>query len=95
MDDITLNAYSGAVTREWTYMVYLDGDNNLESAAVDDFLEMSSVGSTSQVAVVAQMDRIAGYTTAYDNWTDTRRFYITPGMTPARQRHQHRRGQHG
>ena len=38
---------SGATaTREWTYMVYLDGDNNLEDAAVNDFLEMSSVGST-------------------------------------------------
>lgn len=83
VDDITLNAYSGAVTREWTYMVYLDGDNNLEAAAVDDFLELSSVGSTSQVAVVAQMDRIGGYDTTYDDWTDTRRFYITSGMTPA------------
>ena len=69
-------------TREWTYMVYLDGDNNLEAAAVNDFLEMSSVGSTSQVAVVAQMDRITGYDTTYDNWTDTRRFYVTNGMTP-------------
>jgi hypothetical protein len=33
----------------WTYMVYLDGDNNLEGAAIDDFMEMSSVGSTSDV----------------------------------------------
>ena len=39
---------------------------------------MSSVGSTSQVAVVVQMDRITGYDTTYDNWTDTRRFYVTP-----------------
>jgi hypothetical protein len=64
-------------------MVYLDGDNNLESAAVNDFLEMSSVGSSSQVDVVAQMDRISGYDTTYDNWTDTRRFHVTTGMTPA------------
>jgi hypothetical protein len=28
---------------KWTYMVYLDGDNNLEGAAIDDFMEMSSV----------------------------------------------------
>ena len=84
VDDISLSALSGAVpVRDWTYMVYLDGDNNLETAAVDDFLEMSSVGSTSQVAVLAQMDRIAGYDTTCDNWTDTRRFYITAGMTPA------------
>ena len=25
----------------WTFMVYLDGDNNLEAAAIADFLEMS------------------------------------------------------
>lgn len=31
--------------KEWTFMVYLDGDNNLEENAVDDFLEMASVGS--------------------------------------------------
>ena len=83
VDDITLNAYSGvAPVRDWTYMVYLDGDNNLESAAVNDFLEMSGVGSTPQVAVVAQMDRITGYSIDYGDWTDTRRFLITPGMTP-------------
>jgi hypothetical protein len=31
----------------WTFMIYLDGDNNLEGAGIDDFMEMSSVGSTS------------------------------------------------
>ena len=82
------------VTRDWTYMVYLDGDNNLEAAAIDDFLEMSSVGSTPEVAVVAQMDRIAGYDTSNGDWTDTRRFYVTHDMTPTAG-DQHRRGQHG
>jgi hypothetical protein len=83
VDDITLSALTGAApVRDWTYMVYLDGDNNLEAAAVHDFLEMSSVGSTSQVAVVAQMDRIAGYDASYGNWTDTRRFYVVNSMTP-------------
>ncbi len=63
-------------------MVYLDGDNNLEAAAVDDFLEMSSVGSSANVDIVVQMDRIGGYSTAYDDWTDTKRYHVTPGMTP-------------
>jgi hypothetical protein len=66
----------------WTFMVYLDGDNNLESAALDDFMEISSVGSTAGVNIVAQFDRIPGYVSSYDDWTTCKRFLITPGMTP-------------
>lgn len=70
-------------TDEWTFMVYLAGDNNLEYAAIEDFMEMSSIGSSSNVNIVVQMDRVSGYDTTYGNWTDTRRFHITPGLTPA------------
>ena len=69
--------------KPWTFMVYLDGDNNLEGAGIDDFLEMSSIGSNATVNIVVQFDRIGGYSTSYGNWTSTKRFYITPGMTPA------------
>lgn len=83
VDDVVLWCGHETTTKSWTMMVYLDGDNNLESAAVGDFLEMASQGSDTNVAILAQMDRITGYDTSYDDWTDTRRFYITPGMTPA------------
>jgi hypothetical protein len=63
-------------------MVYLDGDNNLESCAIDDFLEMSSVSSTAGVNIVVQFDRIPSYSSAYDDWTTCKRFLVTPGMTP-------------
>jgi len=67
----------------WTFMVYLDGDNDLESVAIDIFMKMSSVGSTSNVSIVAQMDRIPGYREDYENdWTDAKRFYISKGLTP-------------
>jgi len=66
----------------WTFMVYLDGDNNLEGAAIDDFLEMSSVSSTADINISVQFDRIPGYSSAYDDWTTTKRFLVTPGMTP-------------
>jgi hypothetical protein len=82
VDDVTLWCLIEDTPVSWTYMVYLDGDNNLEAAAVDDFLEMSSVGSSANVDIVVQFDRISGYSTAYDDWTDTRRFHITAGMTP-------------
>jgi len=44
-------------TRNWTIMVYLAGDNNLDSAGVVDLNEMKTVGSTDQIAVLAQFDR--------------------------------------
>jgi len=68
--------------KSWTFMVYLDGDNNLEGAGIDDFLEMASVGSNVQINIVIQFDRIDGYNTSYGDWTTTKRFYITSGMTP-------------
>lgn len=67
---------------EWTFMVYLDGDNNLEGAAVNDFLEMSSVGSNDEVNIVVQFDRIPGFSTSYGNWTDTRRGLVALGDVP-------------
>lgn len=63
-------------------MVYLDGDNNLESAGIDDFLEMSSVGSDSNVKIVVQFDRIDGEDSSYGDWKTCKRFYVTSGMTP-------------
>lgn len=73
--------------RQWTFMVYLDGDNDLESAAIDDFLEMSSVGTSQNVAIVALFDRWNGTgsyydDTSYGDWTDTNLFNITSGLTP-------------
>ncbi|HME93880.1 MAG TPA: clostripain-related cysteine peptidase [Methylomirabilota bacterium] len=44
-------------TKRWTVMVYLAGDNNLDSAGADDLLEVKTVGSSDQVTVVAQFDR--------------------------------------
>ncbi len=72
----------GAGQADWTFLVYLDGDNNLESAGIDDFLEMSSVGSSGDLNIVVQFDRVPGYETGYGNWTDTRRFHVTPGLEP-------------
>jgi hypothetical protein len=74
---------------EWTVMVYMDGDNNLEEDALIDFLEMARVGSTDEVNVVVQFDRIGKYVTKTDErfpyWTETLRFRVTKGMKPARE----------
>ncbi|GAG28789.1 unnamed protein product, partial [marine sediment metagenome] len=80
-------------TAEWTVMVYLDADNNLESAGIDDINEMEIVGSTTDVNIVVQVDRIPysvlaanneGYLDdiSNSNWTTTRRYYITQDFDP-------------
>ena len=48
---------------EWTIMVYVDGDNDLEDAAWDDLEEMESVGSITGVNVVVQLDDWRDYDT--------------------------------
>ena len=69
-------------SKSWTLMIYLDGDNNLEEAGIDNFLNMSLEGSDGNINIVVQFDRIDGYDSRYGNWTSTKRYYITNGMTP-------------
>ncbi len=73
---------STAAADDWTILVYLDGDNNLEDDGIDDFLEMATVGSDSNINIVVQFDRIDGYSAAYEDWTTCKRFLVTSGMTP-------------
>ncbi len=68
---------------KWTFMLYLDADNNLELDGIGDFLEMASVGSTDEINIVVQMDRVAGHSNLYGNWTGTRRFLIQSGDDPS------------
>jgi hypothetical protein len=63
--------------KQWTVMVYLAGDNNLDGAGVVDLGEMKKVGSTDQVNVIAQFDR-QGKTAA------TNRYYLRKGGTLAK-----------
>lgn len=68
----------------WTFMVYMNGDNDLENAAIDDFKEMAQVGSRNRVDIVVQMDRHPGWPDDYGDWTDTRRFVIHAGDIPTK-----------
>ena len=63
-------------------MVYLDADNNLDGAGIDDFNEMAKVGSTANMNVVVEMDRAEGEDNSNNGWTDTKLFYVTKGLTP-------------
>jgi len=53
---------------EWTFLIFLNADNNLELAGYDDIWEMEKLGSSSAVNVVVQYDGL--------NPQGTQRIYI-------------------
>lgn len=67
---------------DWTVLVYMNGDNNLERAALLDLNEMEAAGSSKQVNVLVQLDRAVGETAESDDWTDTRRYLIRGDADP-------------
>lgn len=67
---------------EWTILVYMNADNNLEPDAFTNFNQMVKVGSTPQVNVVVQFDRIAKYYHTTPDWSQTLRFLIKKDTQP-------------
>ena len=63
--------------KQWTVMVYLAGDNNLDAAGVADLEEMKAVGSTDQINVIAQFDRLGSKHA-------TKRYFLRKGGTLAK-----------
>lgn len=71
----------------WTIMVFMNADNNLELAAISDFVEMVLAPiSGSGLNIVVQLDRIPGYVSSIegvcDDWTGTLRFALSHLMAP-------------
>ena len=60
LSPVLLNAKShnavGRDNKKWTFMVYLDADNNLESYGHSDLNEMKAVGSDSNINIVVLWD---------------------------------------
>lgn len=67
---------------KWTIMVFINADNNLESAGIDDVNEMEKIGSTDDVQIIALLDRIPGYDSSNGNWTGTKMFHIQKDNDP-------------
>jgi len=77
---IIFSLYSLSLTaaekKEWTFLVFLNADNNLEGAGYDDIQEMEKFGSNEDVNVVVQFD-------GYDP-LGTQRIYVEKNTgTPA------------
>ncbi len=62
--------------KEWTFMVYLNADNDLESAGIKDINEMEKIGSGGNINIIVQCDRSPEYDESNGNWIGARRFYI-------------------
>ncbi|WP_420642239.1 clostripain-related cysteine peptidase [Candidatus Leptofilum sp.] len=67
-----------ATLDDWTILVYMDADNNLELPGLLDLNEMEAAGSSEQVNVIVQVDRALGETNLDGDWSDTRRYRILP-----------------
>jgi hypothetical protein len=72
-----LKAQSNSELAQWTVMIYMAADNNLEGFALYDIAEMELNGSTDDVNVVVQVDRARGFAGGADDWIGARRYYIT------------------
>jgi len=67
---------------DWTVLVYMGGDNNLEDGLENDLDEFERAGgSTESVRILALFDRSHEYSTANDNWTETRIYEPGPDET--------------
>jgi hypothetical protein len=71
-DFFTGNGGNMETQPKWTFMVYLAGDNNLSDAGETDLGEMAAVGSTADVNIVAEFDRIG-------DEAHTKRYYVEKG----------------
>jgi hypothetical protein len=79
---LPLTPTASADSAKWTVMLYMDGDNDLERYISKDInRELGLVGSSTDVHVIALADRKPGGSRTDGNWTTTKVFYITEGMT--------------
>ena len=63
-----------ATLDDWTLLVYMDADNNLELPGLLDLNEMEAAGSSEQVNVIVQIDRALGETASDGDWSNPRRY---------------------
>lgn len=75
---------SGGVSglAEWTILVFVNGDNDLERYALADVNEMEVVGSSESVNIVVQLDRSERQSEADGDWSGARRYLVTADDDP-------------
>ncbi len=67
----------------WTFLVFMNGDNNLEAWVINDLNELEEGGgSTDDLNVLVLADRAEDYYTGDGDWTDSRIYYIVGDDDP-------------
>ncbi len=61
---------------DWTFLVFMNGDNDLEYYVPHDINELERAGSTERINVIVQADRAEGYWSGDGDWTGARRYRI-------------------
>jgi len=77
------DAFAAAGPAEWTLMIFMNGKNNLEADAIQNFREISSVGSTDKVNVLVEFGRPKSHVTEEaEAWDGVLRFHVKKGHQP-------------
>lgn len=72
----TVHATDPAETKEWTFLIFLNGNNNLDSFGKMNLNQMEKVGSTADVNIVVQWASLAN--------KKTQRLFITKDNDPTK-----------
>ncbi|MGI9328418.1 MAG: clostripain-related cysteine peptidase [Pseudomonadales bacterium] len=76
----TLSLSSAAET-DWTLMIYMAADNDLEQAALIDLDEIEAGMPEQGVEIIVLIDRAEGYADGVGDWTDARLLRMRPDRT--------------
>jgi Clostripain family len=69
------NAVAAAATKDWTVLVYVNGNNNLDEYGTTNIKQMETVGSTDNINVVVQWASYSAH--------DVKRLYIQKSTDPS------------
>ena len=70
--------------REWTIMAFVNGDNNLEAAALEDLREMEAgLPAGAKMDVIVLIDRADGYSKALGDWKGARVYRVRSSSASA------------
>lgn len=75
-------AQQAQTVADWTVLVFIAADNNLEVAGLLDINEMEAVGSSERVNIVVEIDRSADWVDYDGDWTEGRRYLIQQDQNP-------------
>ncbi len=77
-----LTAPPVAVTRRWTVLIFMNGNNDLEPNGVDNMNQLETAPDSEAVTTTVQFARSPLFDTTNGNWTGARRFKIEHDADP-------------